>query len=102
VSTARWNLKEAGFGEPTNPRANLWPDVQKSHIRLHARVRLLYKPKPNYYTESHGIDETDIWRERCVWYPGRPVRNAPKSKHYREAVLSAQDSAEAIVAESIP
>jgi putative uncharacterized protein (fragment) len=26
----RWNLKEAGFGEPTNPRANLWPDEQKS------------------------------------------------------------------------
>ena len=36
MSIARWNLKEAGCGEPTNPRANLWPDEQKSHKRLAA------------------------------------------------------------------
>ena len=74
----RWDLKEAGFGEYTNQRANLWPDVQKSHIRSHARVRLQIKPKPDYYTESHGINETGRWRERNVWYPGRPERNALK------------------------
>ena len=39
----RWNLKEAGCGEPTNPRANLWSDGQKSHIRLYMRVSLLDK-----------------------------------------------------------
>ena len=88
VSIVRWNLKEAGFGEPTNPRANLWPDEQKSHIRFHARVRLLNKPKPNYYTESHGINETGRWRERNVWYPGRPVRYALKG------VNTAKSSAE--------
>ena len=31
VSIVRWNLKEAGCGEHTNPWANLWSDGQKSH-----------------------------------------------------------------------
>jgi hypothetical protein len=88
VSIARWNLKEAGFGEPTNPRANLRPDVQKSHIRYSLRVRLLNKPKPDNYTESAGINETGRWRERNVWYPGRPVRYAPKG------ITTAKSSAE--------
>ena len=74
----RWNLKEAGFGEQTNPRVNLWPDVQKSHIRFSPRVRLQNKPKPHNYTESAGINETGRWSERNVWYPGRPVRDALK------------------------
>ena len=74
----RWNLKEAGFGEPTNPRANLWPDEQKSHRRSRVRVRLQYKPKPNNYTESYGINVADRWRERNVWYLGRSAWNAPK------------------------
>ena len=65
----RWNLKEAGFGESTNSRANLWPDVKEAHIRFHVRVRLPDKPKPYYYTESHGIDGTGRWRKRNVWYP---------------------------------
>ncbi len=52
----RWNLKEAGCGEPTNPRANLWSDEQKSHIRSRMRVRLQLKPKPNNYTESCKIN----------------------------------------------
>ena len=34
VSIVRWNLKEAGFGEHTNPRANPWADEQEPHIRL--------------------------------------------------------------------
>ena len=42
------------------------------------RVRLLYKLKPNNYTESCILDEADGWRGRNVWYPGRPVRNALK------------------------
>jgi len=74
VSIARWNLKEAGFGEQNTPRANLWPDVQKSHIRFQLRVRLPNKPKPDNYTESTGINEAGRWRERNVWYPGRPER----------------------------
>ena len=56
-SVARQNLKEAGFGEPTNPRAKLWPDEQKSHINSHTRISLQYKIKSDGYTESHGIDE---------------------------------------------
>ena len=52
--------------EPTNPRANLWSDEQKSHIRSRMRVRLQCKPKPNNYTESYGIDVADGWRERNV------------------------------------
>ena len=74
VSIARWNLKEAGFGESTNPRANLWPDVQEAHTRSHAWIRLQYKPKSYYYTEMRGINVTGRWRERNVWYPGRSAR----------------------------
>ena len=70
----RQNLKEAGFGEPTNPRAKLWPDEQKSHIRSHARISLLDKMKSDSYTESHEINEAGRWSERNVWYPGRSVR----------------------------
>ena len=42
------------------------------------RVRLLYKPKPDNYTESCMVNVTDGWRERNVWYPGRSVRNVLK------------------------
>ena len=72
------NLKEAGCGEPTNPRANLWSDGQKPHIRLYMRVSLPYKMKPDSYTESCAVNAADGWRERNVWYPGRSVWNAPK------------------------
>lgn len=66
------------------------------------RVRLLYKPKPDNYTESCMVNVTDGWRERNVWYPGRPVRNALRevtTAQGNEAVLNAQESAEVIVAE---
>ena len=43
-------------------------------MRLCTRVRLHNKLKPNTYTESCMIDETDGWRGRNVWYPGRSVR----------------------------
>ena len=72
------NLKEAGCGEPTNPRANLWSDGQKPHIRLGMRVSLPHKMKPESYTESCAVDAADGWRERNVWYPGRSVQYAPK------------------------
>ena len=72
------NLKEAGCGEPTNPRANLWSDGQKPHRRLYMRVSLHDKMKPDSYTESCAVDAADRWRERNVWYPGRSVWNAPK------------------------
>ena len=72
------NLKEAGCGEHTNPRANLWSDEQKSHMRLCTRVRLQFKLKPNNYTESCMINVADIWREGNVWYLGRSVWNALK------------------------
>ena len=54
-----------------NPRANLWSDEQKSHIRLCMRVSLQLKMKPNSYTESRAVNAADGWRERNVWYPGR-------------------------------
>ena len=82
------NLKEAGCGENTNPRANLWSDEQKSHIRLYMRVRLQHKLKPDNYTESCMVNVADGWRERNVWYPGRSVRYALKE------VTTAQSSAE--------
>jgi len=78
VSTVRWNPKEAGYGEHTNPWANLRSDEQKSHMRSCMRVRLLDKSKPNNYTESCRIDEADGWRGRNVWYLGRSVWNALK------------------------
>ena len=52
------------------------------------RVRLHSKLKPNNYTESYMIDETDGWRGRNVWYPGRSVRHALKG------VTIAQSNAE--------
>ena len=48
------------------------------------------------------VNVADRWRERNVWYPGRPVRNAlgeATTAQGNEAVLNAQGSAEAIVAE---
>ena len=42
------------------------------------RVRLLYKPKPDNYTESCMVNVADGWRERNVRYPGRSVRYALK------------------------
>ena len=74
----RWDLKEAGCGEPTNPRANLWSDGQKSHIRLYMGASLLGKIKPDSYTEPCAVNAADRWRERNVWYPGRSVRKALK------------------------
>ena len=65
------------------------------------RVRLHFKPKPNNYTESCGIDVADGWRERNVWYPGRPVWNALRkvtiAQVKNKAMLSMQESAEVIV-----
>ena len=78
MSIVRWNLKEAGCREPTNPRANLWSDEHKPHRRLYMRVSLLAKMKPDSYTESCAVNAADGWRERNVWYPGRSVRNALK------------------------
>ena len=72
------NLKEAGCGELTNLRANLWSDGQKPHRRLGMRVSLPHKMKPDSYTESCAVNAADRWREGNVWYPGRSVRNAPK------------------------
>ncbi|MFR4784884.1 MAG: hypothetical protein ACLUAR_20155 [Pilosibacter sp.] len=64
------------------------------------RVRLLYKPKPDNYTESCMVNVADRWRERNVWYPGRSVRNALKEdNHCMKAMLNVQKSAEVIVAE---
>lgn len=42
------------------------------------RVSLLFKMKPDSYTESCAVDAADGWRERNVWYPGRSVRNVLK------------------------
>lgn len=66
------------------------------------RVRLLYKPKPDNYTESCMVNVADGWRERNVWYPGRSVWNALKgvtTVQGNEAVLNIQKSAEVIVVE---
>lgn len=96
----RWNLKEAGCGEHTNPWANLWSDGQKSHNRLCMRVRLPYKLKPDNYTESCMVDVADGWREGNVWYPGRSAWNALKgvtTVQGNKAVLNMQKSAEVIV-----
>ena len=114
----RWNLKEAGYGEPTNPWANLWSDGQKSYIRLYMRVSLHDKMKPDSYTESCAVNTADGWRERNVWVyaPLRSVQNkrpldvlhprevcterSEKSNRYRKITLNVQKSAEAILAES--
>ena len=58
-------------GKVLTRRANLWPDAQKSSIRLQARVRLQVKLKPNNCTDSLAVKMAGRWRERNVWYPGR-------------------------------
>ncbi|MFQ8842096.1 MAG: hypothetical protein ACLR8P_15460 [Clostridium fessum] len=55
----RWNLKEAGCGELTNPRANLWSDGQKPYRRPYMRVSLRHKTKPDSYTESCAVNAAD-------------------------------------------
>ncbi len=71
------NLKEAGCGEPTNPRANLWSDGQKPYRRLCMRVSLQAKMKLDSCMESCTVDTADGWRERneCVSAPLRSVQN---------------------------
>ena len=64
MSIVRWNLKEAGCGEPTNLRANLRSDGKKSYIRLYMRVRLHSKSKPNNYTESCIVNAADGYRKQ--------------------------------------
>lgn len=60
-------MKDAGYEEYTNSRANLWSDEQKPHKRLFMRVRLHNKSKPNNYTESCVVNVADIWRgKKCV------------------------------------
>ncbi|POP30161.1 hypothetical protein C3B58_22775 [Lactonifactor longoviformis] len=78
MSIVRWNPKEAGYGEHTNPWANLWSDEQKPHKRLCMRIRLHDKSKSNNYPESCMVDVADGWRERNVWYLGRSARHALK------------------------
>ena len=66
------------------------------------RVRLPHKLKPNNYTESCMVNVADRWRERNVWYPGRPAWNALKGVTIvqgNEAVLNMQKSAEVILAD---
>ena len=52
--------------EQTNHGQNLRSDEQKLHRRPCMRVRLLYKPKPDNYTESCMVNVTDGWeKETC-------------------------------------
>ena len=100
MSIVRWNLKEAGCGEHTNPWANLWSDEQKSHIRLFMRVRLLTKLKPNNYTESWMVNVADRWRGKKRVVPREVcVKCSERSNHYCKVMLNMQKSAEVIVAE---
>ncbi|EFC94973.1 hypothetical protein CLOSTHATH_06843 [Hungatella hathewayi DSM 13479] len=52
--------------------------TNRNHIRPCVRVRLPDKSKLNNHTESCMVNVADRWRERNVWYPGRPVRNVLK------------------------
>ncbi len=61
------------------------------------------KLKSNNYSKLTVVNVADGWRERNVWYPGRPVRNALKevtTAQGNEAVLNVQESAEVIVSRS--
>ena len=57
--------------------ANLWPDEQKSHIRLWTRVSLPNKTKPNSYTESLTVNATGK-EGKNVWVPGEVLRTQGK------------------------
>ena len=95
----RWDLKEAGCGETTNPRANLWSDGQKSHIRLYMGVSLHIKIKPDSYTEPCAVDAADRWRKKKRVVPREVCMiRSEKGNCYRKAALNMQKSAEVIVA----
>ena len=94
VSIVRWNLKEAGFGEPTNPRANLWPDEQKPHMRSRMRVRLRHKSKPDNYTESCGINVAGRWRKRNVAVPGEICMERSERSKRRTRIRGGAEHAE--------
>lgn len=49
-------------------------DGQKPHIRLHMRVSLLDKMKPDNHMKSCAVNAADGWRKRNVWYTERSVR----------------------------
>ncbi|WP_242992448.1 hypothetical protein [Faecalicatena contorta] len=57
------NLKEAGW--------QISGLTHRNHIRLKSGVRLLYKLKPNNYTEPIVVNMADGWREGTCEYPGR-------------------------------
>ena len=63
VSAVRRNLKEVG--------GQISGLTNRNHIRLQLRIKLLYKPKSNNYSELTVVNVTDRWRERNVWYQGR-------------------------------
>ena len=90
MSIVRWNLKEAGCGEHTNPWANLWSNEQKPHKSSCVRIRLHSKSKSNNYTESCMVNVV----------PGEVCAVCPeKNNHYREIMPNAQKSAAVIVVE---
>ena len=68
MSIVRWNLKEANSGrvERSRPKANLWPDEKKSHIRPSVWVRLHRKSKPNNCTEHWMVDAAGIREKERV------------------------------------
>lgn len=64
VSIVRWNQKEVGW--------QISGLTNRNHMRLQLRIRLLYKPKSNSYSELTVVDVADRWRESDMWYQGRP------------------------------
>lgn len=49
----RWNLKEAGCGEPANPRANLWSDRQKPYRSYKKFFQDIGRPEALYFFERY-------------------------------------------------
>ena len=81
-------------GKVLTRRANLWPDEQKSSIRLQARVRLQDKLKPNNCTESLVVKMAGGWRERNVWYPWEVCAECSERSNHRTRQRGGAERAE--------
>ena len=104
MSIARWNLKEAGCGEHTNPRANLWSDEQKSKLKDLSSRKSVQSIKPNlekirvyasgwlnYYgiaSMKNNIDDINGWLyhriRMCIWKQWKKPKTKVRRLLYRK------------------
>ena len=74
MPVVRRNLKEAGCGEDTNPRAKPRSDEQKLHTRRTRKGRVSKAKRSPILPEFRGVNAADIRGEGNRAYPRRSCR----------------------------